>query len=130
MIWNDVNTTEMLRLHNLGLTGNQIGDRLGCKATAVHGRLRRVRDGGDLKKSAEGKVLRFSSGAVGKNTQRVVSDKYKVFRVRNTVTGVVFQISGMGDELPDKSLKSATVGEVRRKKHKRLKHIMEYERVM
>jgi hypothetical protein len=36
----------------------------------------------------------------------------------------------MGDELPDKSLKSATVGEIRLKMNKRLKHMMEYERVM
>jgi len=53
-----------------------------------------------------------------------------VFRVLNTVTGVVFKISGMGDDLPDETLKSATVGEVRRKKHKVLKHMMEYERLM
>ena len=60
----------------------------------------------------------------------MTTNKYKVFRVRNTVTGVVFKISGIGDDLPDKSLKSATIGEIRLKVNKRLKHMMEYERVM
>tara|TARA_B100000780_G_C20952505_1_gene380000 strand:- start:313 stop:690 length:378 start_codon:yes stop_codon:yes gene_type:complete len=125
MIWNDRNTVEMLRLYNLGLTGVQVGDRMGCSANSVRGRRRALRE-----KTEVGKVKRFSSGVVGKNTQRVVSNKYKVFRVLNTVTGVVFKISGMGDDLPDETLKSATVGEVRRKKHKVLKHMMEYERLM
>ena len=122
MKWDDKNTAEMLRLYNLGLTGVQIGERLGCSPCSVRGRKRTL--------IGNRKGRRSTSGAVGKNTQRVTTNKYKVFRVRNTVTGVVFKISGMGDELPDKSLKSATVGEIRFKMNKRLKHMMEYERVM
>ena len=122
MKWDDKNTAEMLRLYNLGLTGVQIGERLGCSPDSVRWRKRTL--------IGNRKGRRSTSGAVGKNTQRVITNKYKVFRVRNTVTGVVFKISGMGDELPDKSLKSATVGEIRIKINKRLKHMMEYEMVM
>ena len=122
MKWNDKNTAEMLRLYNLGLTGVQIGERLRCSPDSVRGRKR------TLIGNKEGR--RSTSGAVGKNTQRVTTNKYKVFRVRNTVTGVVFKISGMGDELPDKSLKSATIGEIRLKMNKRIKHMMEYERIL
>lgn len=123
MKWNDKNTAEMLRLYNLGLTGVQIGEKLGCSPDSVRGRKRTL--------IGNKKGRRSTSSAVGKNnTQKRSTNKYKVFRVRNTVTGVVFKISGMGDELPDKSLKSATVGEIRLKMNKRLKHMMEYERVM
>jgi len=130
MIWNDAKVKEMTDLKSLGLSTAEAAKRMGCPVNALYGKLRRIRQGSlTHTKPANGKTERFSSKAVGKSP-RAVTETYKVFIVTNVDTNVKFKLAGMGHELPDKTLKSTIIGEIRRKFHKKLKQTFEYERIM
>jgi len=124
MIWNDVNTTEMLRLKTIGYKVPAIAGRLGCRPNSVYGKLRRIK-AGNLEHSKIDQTGRKIS-----LQPKVPKNKYKVFTVRNLSTGITYKVSGMGEELPDKRLNSVHVGITLVIYSKRIDQDLQYERVM
>lgn len=124
MIWNDVNTTEMLRLKNMGYKTTVIAAKLGCNPKAVWGKLERVRAGNFTHSKID------QTGRKVSVKPKVPKTKYKVFVVRNLSTGVVYKVSGMGEELPDKRLNSVHIGRTLVLYSKRVKNNLEYERLI
>ena len=132
MIWDDKLVEQMVELRNSGLTIKRIGEKMGASSSCISRKLKRVRmgitahtkpkDGGDTRKLT--KNIRGAS-------PREVTETYKAFNVTNTTTGIKFKVSGMGHELPHRTLKSTVLGEVRKiKKKKVVTMVLEYERIL
>jgi hypothetical protein len=61
---------------------------------------------------------------------RDISNKYKAFLVTNTVTGICFNVTGFGDELPHPRLKSVAMGQTVICLNRKIKQLLEYERIL
>jgi hypothetical protein len=128
MIWDDKLVEQMVELRNSGLTIKRIGEKMGASSSCISRKLKRVRvgitahkDGGDTRKLTN--ILGVSP--------REVTETYKAFNVTNTTTGIRFRVSGVGHELPHRTLKSTVLGEVRKiKKKKVVTMVLEYERIL
>tara|TARA_B100001093_G_scaffold351911_1_gene336386 strand:- start:11802 stop:12197 length:396 start_codon:yes stop_codon:yes gene_type:complete len=131
MRWNDENTAEVLRLHKLGMTGVEISKRLGTSADSVRGRLRTLKDR-KKKKNIPIEATKTEVTIVRKfgKQPRVSKNTYKVFQVRNLVTGVTYKVSGNKKELPYERLSSLHLGNKIEIFSARIGQELEFERLV
>jgi len=132
MLWTDEVVAKMLSLRDAGFLPSEIAVRLGCSASAIYGKMKRVARGGmSHTKPANGSKVRPPTiPRVFGTSPRAATETYKVFLVTNRSTGVTFKVAGVGSELPDVTLKSVMIGEKRQRYVAAIDQTLEYERVM